>query len=139
MKNRKQHYEYIGKLNPEIARYWNISEHANKPIIIYKSQRQHIIDHHLQDFGSIEKIDHIWSKLSNIIKKPDEVFYNPQTKGLEYYKKFDDMILVAVRINFGSTLKIKSFYPANKGKIKNRKSKEQEMIIKHMVNEDVLI
>lgn len=39
------------------------------------------------------------------------------------------MIVVAVRINFGSTLKFKSFYPANSNKINNRHAKEEQLIL----------
>ena len=39
------------------------------------------------------------------------------------------MIVVAIRINFGSVLKIKSFYPANKNKLNNRNSKKVQMIL----------
>jgi len=123
----KKSFKYIGILKPEIAKYWSLDEHANKPIVIYNDRKQHIIDRHLKDFGSIEKIDECWNKLSKIINKPDNVFYNEKTKGLEYYKKIDEEIVVAVRINFSKVLKIRSFYPANKGKLKNRKKKERKM------------
>lgn len=137
MNNQK--FEFVGKLKPEIAKYWNLNEHANKPIVIYKNVRQHIIARHLKDFGSVDKIDFIWSKLRVIIKRPDQVFYNEQTKGLEYYKKIDNVIVVAIRISFSSTLKIKSFYPANKTKMKNRETKEKRMIIEGKVNDTILI
>jgi len=39
------------------------------------------------------------------------------------------MIVVAIRINFGSVLKIRSFYPANKNKLNNRNSKKEQMIL----------
>ena len=68
MDKSSQSYEYIGKLNPDIAKYWRLDEHANKPIIIFYDRREHIIDKHLKDFGSEEKIDYIWSKLGIIIK-----------------------------------------------------------------------
>ena len=136
MDKDNQTYEYIGKLNPDIADYWNLKEHANKPIVVYLDRKQHIIDKHLKDFGSIERIEMIWSKLSIIIKNPDNVFYNEKTKGLEYYKKIDDMIIVAIRINFGSVLKIKSFYPANKNKLNNRNAKKEQMILKGLIDDD---
>ena len=123
-----QEFEFLGSLNPAIAERWGLQQHANKPIVIYKNVREHVIEKHLKHFGSEEKIDYIWSKLRTIIKKPDDVFYNEQTKGLEYYKTLGEEIVVAVRINFSKTLKIKSFYPANKGKLKNRQLKEQKMI-----------
>lgn len=129
MGKKNQNFEYIGKLHPAIAERWNLQEHANKPIVIYNSIKQHVIAKHLNDFGSIEQIEYVWSKLNKIIKKPDEVFYNKATKGLEYYKKIGNMVVVAVRINFGSTLKIKSFYPANSNKINNRRAKEEQLIL----------
>lgn len=128
MGQEKQLFDYVGSLNPAIAQRWGIEEHANKPIVIYQDRKQHIIDKHLKDFGSEERIDYIWSKLHTIIKKPDEVFYNKDTNGLEYYKKIGDDIIVAVRLSFGTSLKIRSFYPANKNKLKNRQIKEQQML-----------
>jgi len=133
MDKNKQFYEYVGKLNSDIANYWNLSEHSNKPIVIFYDRKKHIIDKHLKDFGSIERIENVWSKLGLIIKNPDDVFYNETTKGLEYYKKIDDMIVVAVRINFGSVLKIRSFYPANKNKLNNRSIKKEQMILEGQI------
>ena len=134
MKNIKHRFEFVGKLDEKIAKYWNIEEHANKPIVIYKDRRNHIIDNHLTDFGTIKKIDFVWSKLPSIIKKPESTFYNEKTNGLEFYKTVDKMIVVAVRINFGSFLKIRSFYPANKNKINNRKTKKEKMMLDGKIN-----
>ena len=135
MDKNKQTYEYVGKLDSDIAKYWNLEEHANKPIVIYSDRKQHIIDNHLNNFGSVEKIDCVWNKLGTIIKNPDDTFYNKKTRGLEYYKKIDDVIVVAVRINFGSVLKIRSFYPANRNKLNNRNLKKEQMILDGEINE----
>lgn len=92
----------------------------------------------LYDFGTIDKIDYIWSKLDLIIKKPDKTFYNEKTNGLEFYKKINDIIIVAIRINIGSTLKIRSFYPANKNKLNNRIIKTEEMVLKGKINNTII-
>ena len=120
-------YKLVGTLKEEIAEYWNITEHKNKPILVYNDRKQHVIDSHMQDFGSIEEIEKIYNNLNNIIKTPDYVFYNKVANGLEYYKKIDNNICVAVRINTGNVLKIKSWYPASSTKIANRKKKELEL------------
>ena len=70
-----------------------------------------------------------------IIKHPDSVFYNKKTNGLEYYKRIDNIIVVAIRMCFGSTLKINSFYPANKNKLNNRQSKKEQMIIDGQIDD----
>lgn len=116
--------KYLGVLEEDIADYWQISEHKNKPILVYEDRKQHVIDNHLKDFGSIQKIEESYNNLSNIIKKPDYVFYNNNTKGLEYYKNIDDDICVVIRVCPGRTLKVRSWYPANRGKIDNRRKKE---------------
>lgn len=121
-------YKYIGILEPTIAEYWGIPEHKNKPILVYNDRKQHVIDHHLDDFGSVEQIDKVYNVLNIIIKKPDYVFYNSKTRGLEYYKNIENDVCVAVRISPGKTLKVRSWYPANISKIKNRKKKENEYI-----------
>lgn len=137
MKKNKYTFEYIGKLDVKIAKYWNIDDHANKPIVIYKDRKNHVIENHLKDFGTIKKIDYIWSKLPIIIKKTESTFYNEKTKGLEFYKKIDEMIVVAVRISLGSSLKIRSFYPANKNKIQNRQTKKEKMYIEGKINDKI--
>ncbi len=118
-------YKYVGILEEDIAEYWDISEHKNKPILVYDDRKQHVIDSHLQDFGTKEEIDKIYDELNNIIKRPDYVFYNKTTKGLEYYKKINDDICVAIRINSGKVLKVKSWYPVKPIKISNRKKKDE--------------
>lgn len=117
-------YTYIGILEPEIADYWGISEHKNKPILVFNDRLQHVKERHLKDFGSEEKIIRSYNSLHSIIKKPDYVFYNSESKGLEYYKRIDNNICVAVRISSGKVLKVRSWYPANPNKISNRKKKD---------------
>lgn len=135
----KQKFEYIGKLNPGIAEYWGLKEHANKPIVLYESVLYHVLEVHKKDFESVENITEIYDNLRKIIKKPDYVFYNEKTSGLEYYKNINDTIVVAIRVNFGSTLKVKSFYPANLNKLNNRRSKEEQMIIDGEIDDTLII
>lgn len=119
-------YKHIGNLKAEIAEYWGIEEHKNKSIVVYDDRKDHVKESHLQDFGNEEEIEKVYNSLHHIIKNPDYVYYNPDTKGLEYYKKMKNNICVAVRIKAGKTLKVRSWYPANATKITNRKKKELE-------------
>ena len=121
-------YKYLGILDEKIAEYWNLEEHKNKPILVYDDRIQHVIDAHIDDFENLEKIYQSYEMLGIIIKKPDYVFYNNKTKGLEYYKNIKPNICVAVRINTGKVLKVRSWYPANTFKISNRKRKELAMM-----------
>ncbi len=134
IKEKCMSYKYIGTLKEEIAEYWKISEHKNKPILIYTDRKQHVIENHLKDFNSLEEIENIFNNLNIVIKNPDYVYYNSKTKGLEYYKKMDSDICVAVRINSGKVLKVKSFYPVKMSKIENRKKKEEQQFLNKVNN-----
>lgn len=120
-------YKYIGILKPEIADYWGIPEHKNKPILVFDNKKDHVLARHGDDFGSEEIVDSVYESLSSIIKKPDYVFYDSVKKGLEYYKNISPNVCVAVRVNPGSVLKVKSWYPVKQSKIDNRKKKEEEL------------
>lgn len=117
--------KYLGILTESIANHWEIPEHKNKPILVFEDRIQHVIDNHLKDFGSKEQIEYIYNNLKNIISKPDYVFYNKSSRSLEYYKKLANNVCVAIRINYGKVLKVKSWYPVKDIKIENRKKKEE--------------
>lgn len=124
--------KYVGKLEPTIATYWDIKNHSNKPILVYEDRIEHVISSHINDFSSKEKILKIYGKLPIIINKSDYVFYNKNNNGLEYYKKLSDNVCVAVRVNNGNVLKVKSWYPVTKTKIKNRKLKDSKYICENL-------
>ena len=123
-------YKYVGILDEKIANNCGIPEHKNKPILVYDNRIEHVLDHHLVDFGNKENVMCAYNKITILIKKPDYYFYNKKTNGLEYYKKFNNNLCVAVRISPGKVLKVKSWYPPNKNKIANRKKKELEESVK---------
>lgn len=123
-------YKYVGVLDEKIANNCGIPEHKNKPILVYDNRIEHVLDHHLVDFGNKENVMCAYNKIPIVIKKPDYYFYNKKTNGLEYYKKFNNNLCVAVRISLGKVLKVKSWYPPNKNKIANRKKKELEERVK---------
>lgn len=116
-------FKYLGFLRGDVAEYLGISEHKYKPIIVFYDRVHHVVDRHLKEFGSKEKIEKIYNNLSILINNPDYIFYNKKTNGLEYYKKIDFDVCVAVRINASKVLKVKSWYPVNEAKINNRINK----------------
>lgn len=93
---------------------------------MFDDRINHVIEKHLTDFGSEHEIMKVYDELPNVIRKPDFVYYNETTKGIEFYKKININVCVAIRIKPGKTLKVKSWYPANPGKIANRIKKINE-------------
>ena len=85
------------------------------------------MERHIDDYETIEDYYYVMNSLEKIINNPDYVFYDKSKKGLEYYKQLKSDILVAVRVNNGKELKVKSVYPVKRSKVENRKKKEEEM------------
>ena len=117
-------YKYLGFLNKRIAKKWGLYKHMKKPILVYDDRIKHVEERHLKEFGNIENILYTYGKLSNIIDKPDYVYYNKKDRGLEYYKFLNKNICVVVRVSEGRVLKVRSWYPVNARKIAKRKKKE---------------
>ena len=80
------------------------------------------MERYIDDYKTVED-----NSLEKIISNPDYVFYDKSKKRLEYYKRLKSDILVAVRVNNGKELKVKSVYPVKRSKVENRKKKEEEM------------
>lgn len=116
----------LGEITKEVVEQWNLNEHRNKKIVMYYDRKEHCKDRHLKDFKNESNYYFVMDSLEEIVKSPDYVFYNKNTFGLEYYKKLNENILVAVRISDGKELKVRSVYPVSQNKIENRKKKEEE-------------
>lgn len=116
----------LGKINSDIIRQWELYDHKNKKIVMYEDAKEHSRLKHLNEYDSEEDFHVVMDSLEEVIKKPDYVFYDKSKKGLEYYKNINTNILVAVRVDDGTELKVKSVYPVKQEKIENRKRKEEK-------------
>lgn len=121
-------FKYLGILKPDIADLWGLSEHKNKPIVVYDDRIEHVRNRHLDDFGSEEELMKAYDNLGIIIKKPDMTFYNEKNNSIEFYKEIDRGLCVAIRINYGKVLKVRSWYPVTNNKIVNRQRKSEEIL-----------
>ena len=122
-------FRYLGILDPNIADIWGLSEHKNKPILVFDDRIEHVKSRHLKDFGSEENIIKAYNSLDTIIKKPDLTFFNSKNNSIEFYKNVSDDICVAIRISYGKVLKVRSWYPVSKKKIINRQKKGEEILL----------
>ena len=117
----------LGEISNEIVQQWNIPEQKNKKIVMYPEAKEHSKDRHINDYPTEEAYYFVMDSLEEIIQNPDYVFYDKSKQGLEYYKQININVLVAVRVNNGRELKVRSVYPVEKEKIENRKRKEEQM------------
>lgn len=85
----------VGKIDEKVIRLLNLPYEKNEPIMLGKSNIEHMKRQHLEDFKKYGK------DIEDIIKKPTYVARNPNQDSIEYIKEYkynDDFVLVAVRI-----------------------------------------
>lgn len=115
----------LGKVSKEIAIKCGIPEHSNKKIVLYPNDKRHCEKRHLKDFANKKHFYYVMSNLDYILAYPDFVYYNSKKDTLEYYKDIGQDISIRVRIENGPELKIKTFFPVEKDKIEDRKTKSK--------------
>lgn len=115
--------QIIGTLDKKIAIKYGIPEYANKKIVLYPNDRRHCEKRHLQDFPDSKNFYYVLSRLDLIIDSPDIVFYNKKNSSLEYYKNIGNNISVRVRVEPGNELRVKTFFPVNETKVKEKEAK----------------
>nr|DAU67740.1 MAG TPA: nuclease [Caudoviricetes sp.] len=113
----------LGKVTKEIADKNNISEYANKKIVLYDNDRRHCAKHK-EEFGDIKTFHYVMDNLEDIIANPDYVFYVKNKNTLEYYKIYGFGITVRVKVEPGNELKVKTVFTVTKNKIDNRIKRE---------------
>ena len=116
----------LGEISDDIVKQWDIIEQKGKKIVMYPEAKEHSKERHINEYPSEEDYYFVMASLEEIINNPDYVFYDKSKQGLEYYKEIKQHVLVAIRVNNGRELKVKSVYPVEQEKIENRKKKEEQ-------------
>lgn len=119
--------QILGEISQDIIDKWYLDKYKNKKIVFYLDRKEHCKEH-LKQYAKEEDYYYVMANLENIINNPDYTYYDVNKKGLEFYKKMKENVLVAVRISPGNELKVKSVYPVSDLKIENRKKKEKQAI-----------
>ena len=117
----------LGEVSNEVVQKWNLEEYKNKKIVLYPDAKRHSEKKHIDHYETKGDFYFVMDSLEDIIQNPDYVFYDKSKAGLEYYKNIRGNILVAVRVEPGNELRVKSVYPVEQEKIENRKRKEEQM------------
>lgn len=116
--------QILGKLDKVLADKYNITEHADKKIVLYPNDKRHCEKRHLHDFSNKKHFYYVMYNLDIIISEPYYVYYYKNKKTLEYYKDIGQDIAIMVRIEEGVQLKVKTVFPVKKSRIQNRKKRE---------------
>lgn len=104
----------VGIIEKEIAMTFGIAEYADKNIVLVQKRKKHM-KKHVAEFSDFEKA---YESIPEIIREADYVGLHPNGDSLQYIKKIDGNILVAVSLGVeeGS---VRTMYSITENKLNN--------------------
>ncbi len=107
----------VGKLTINIIDLLNLSS-EEKDIIVWRDRLNYIAKHK-NDFETEEQFYKHIEAIPEIIQNPDYVGLHPNGKSLEFIKRIDENMLVAVRLSDKKKLAFRTSYPIKQSKLNN--------------------
>lgn len=106
-------FKTVGRLNSKVIKLCNLSIKESN-IFLHKSRKKHMRKHS-HEFANFEDT---YKRIDQIISEPDYVGVHPTGQSVEYIKKIDGNVLVAVRLN-SDELTVRTMYVITETKLKN--------------------
>ncbi|WGT37997.1 PBECR2 nuclease fold domain-containing protein [Lysinibacillus sp. 1 U-2021] len=107
----------IGRITNEITDLLGLT--VNKKEILMWKDRFTYIEKHKNDFDSEEQyIDHV-KAIPDVLRDPEYVGIHPNGNSIEFIKKIDKNLMIAVRINNKGNLVFRTSYPIKDSKLNN--------------------
>lgn len=103
----------IGYLSQKLIDLFGLDFEAEKPILLSDKRKKHM-EKHRDEF---EDFDKAYDRIEEIIASPDFVGRHPSGRSLEYIKKIDGNVLVAVRLS--ESLTVRTMYVIKDSKLEN--------------------
>lgn len=120
----------VGVAQKKILSNIGISFDNELEIVLWKDRLKHI-EKHKKDFDSEEEYQLHLESIPDIINNPDYIGIHPKGHSIEYVKRVDKVVLVAVRIKASGPLSVRTLYPLKENKLNNYlKSGRMKMIEK---------
>ena len=108
----------IGRLTKEVISLLGL-DRSECDIILWEDRLKYI-QKHIIDFGdSIEDYEKHVELIPEIIQNPDYIGKHPNSRSIEYIKRIDRLMLVAVRLKVSGNLAFRSAYPIRDEQLKN--------------------
>ena len=105
----------IGALSQEVINLLNLNR--NKCDIILWEDRFKYIEKHKEDFKSEQEFYEHISQIPEIIENPDYIAKHPTSNSIEYIKRINELMLVAIRIKDKGNLALRSAYPLSENQL----------------------
>ena len=105
--------QIVGSLSENIINLFNLSYEKDSKILLTKDRKKHMLKHK-NEFSDFEKT---YSRIDEIIQNPEFVGMHPSGESIEFIKRLDETVLVAVRLN--KNLNVKTMYVISETKLNN--------------------
>ena len=103
----------VGHLTPKVIKAFNLDYKPGEDIT-QSAQRKKHMEKHRQEFSDF---DAIYERIPEIIAHPDYICHNPDGQSLEYIKRIDGNVLVAVTLC--DKLNVRTMFVIKDSKLKN--------------------
>lgn len=107
----------IGILSQEIIDLLGIGINPCK--IVMWEDRFNYIHKHIVDFKSAESFRSCIAKIPEIIANPDYVAKHPTKNSIEFIKRVDELMIIAVRIRPHGELALRTAFPLSEDQLKD--------------------
>ncbi|MWV57208.1 PBECR3 domain-containing polyvalent protein [Streptococcus zhangguiae] len=103
----------VGQLTKKIIEEFGLSFEEGTEILLSSKRKKHM-EKHRDEFSDFEKT---FERIDEIVQNPDYVGRHPNGQSLEYIKKLDGNVLVAVRLS--EKLSVRTMYVIKDTKLEN--------------------
>lgn len=105
--------EKVGELTAKVISAFGLDYEEGKEIFLSPKRKRHMEKHR----GEFEDFDGVFARIDEIISNPDYVGLHPNGQSLEYIKKIDGNVLVAIRLSEKMT--VRTMYVIKDTKLEN--------------------
>jgi len=109
-------YVKIGKLSQEVIDLLGLKL-IECDIIMWEDKFEYI-HKHITDFKSEENFYNCISKIPETIASPDYIGLHPSKNSIEYIKRIDELVIIAIRIKNGK-LALKTMFPLTEAQLED--------------------
>lgn len=99
----------IGELNNEVINALNLN--CSPRNILLTADRIYHCEKHKEQYKNEDSYNKSIESIPEIIKDPDYIGFNETNNSVQYVKKLEDTTLVAVRVSYKGSLKLRTVFP----------------------------
>lgn len=115
LKDKSIKIHYVGTLDQKVIDLLHLNLSPSR--IVLGSDKIEYIMKHKTKFESEQSFYYHIESIPNIISHPDYIGLHPNGDSIEYIKKIDEIMLVAVRVRTHGQLWVKSVFPITQDKL----------------------